>query len=155
MKKVGIYIDIATEGAFQKCKGKYSIVLEYIDKNQNLRTKEVYGGIEDTTWNRMQLLVLTKALEHMKENCEIEVHMAPGYVANAIKMKRPDIWEENGWKNKKGNQVAAEELWKKYRGKEKGHKVKIIMEKENQYSKAQKIQIETRKIVFAKDSRRI
>lgn len=65
MKKVTIYTDGAARGN-PNGPGGYGAVLEYVDANGNLHTKEISAGYQKTTNNRMELMGLIRALECLK-----------------------------------------------------------------------------------------
>ena len=99
MKKVEIYTDGACRG--NPGPGGWGAVLVYGD-----REKELSGGEENTTNNRMELTAAIEALSALKEPCEVTLTSDSTYLVNAIregwlaawrdrafrKVKNPDLW---------------------------------------------------------------
>lgn len=75
----------------------------------NLR-KEMSGGFERTTNNRMELLAVIMGLEAIKwENADVEVWSDSSYVVNAVEEKWLDKWLATGFKKKKN-----QDLWMRF-----------------------------------------
>ncbi len=104
MKKVTIYTDGACSG--NPGKGGYAAILKYKDVE-----KEIVGGENDTTNNRMELTAVIKGLEALKEPCIAEVYSDSQYVVGAINEGWITNWQSNGWKNAAGKPVKNAELW--------------------------------------------
>ncbi|MGN1206917.1 MAG: ribonuclease HI [Eubacteriales bacterium] len=99
MKKVEIYTDGACRG--NPGPGGWGAVLVYGN-----REKELSGGEENTTNNRMELTAAIEALSALKEPCEVTLTSDSTYLVNAIregwliewrkrgfrKVKNPDLW---------------------------------------------------------------
>ena len=66
-KQVQIYADGACSG--NPGPGGYGVILRYGDTE-----KELSGGEKMTTNNRMELTGVIKALEALKEPCEVELY---------------------------------------------------------------------------------
>ena len=77
MKKVEIFTDGACKG--NPGPGGWGAILRYKGVE-----KEISGGEAETTNNRMELTAVIKALELLKEPCEIELYTDSQYVANAL-----------------------------------------------------------------------
>ena len=72
--------------------------------------KELSGGEVSTTNNRMELTAVIKALEALKEPCEVMLYTDSQYVANAINLGWLESWKSKGWK-RKGGEVKNLDLW--------------------------------------------
>jgi len=103
MKKVTIYTDGACSG--NPGPGGWATILMYGDKK-----KELSGGEESTTNNRMELISVITALEALKEPCEVRLFTDSQYVANAINNSWLETWQKKGWK-RKGGEVKNLDLW--------------------------------------------
>ena len=103
MKKVTIYTDGACTG--NPGPGGYGAILIYEGHR-----KEISGGAIDTTNNRMELMGAIKALEMLKEPCEVDVYSDSRYVVDAIEKKWAIGWRLNGWRRKKGRALNPD-LW--------------------------------------------
>ena len=88
------HIDIYTDGA---CKGNpgpggWGAVLRY-----NGHEKELSGGEANTTNNRMEMLAVIKALEALKEPCEVTLTTDSRYVCDAVNKGWAKKWKANNW----------------------------------------------------------
>lgn len=101
-------IEIFTDGA---CKGNpgnggWGAILKY----KNFR-KEIYGGEQNTTNNRMELLAVIKALQCLKTTAlQIVINTDSKYVANGISNWISN-WKKNGWKTSNKQAVKNVDLW--------------------------------------------
>lgn len=107
MAETKITIDLFCSGscsAYANSAGGYGAVLKYGQHTKNIR-----GGDESTTNNRMELQALIEALNSIKKPCTLRVHTSSTYVANGYKAL--GTWKSAGWKTKAGNQPKNLELW--------------------------------------------
>jgi len=105
MKKVTIYTDGACSG--NPGPGGWGAILMY-----GKSKKELSGGEMSTTNNRMELTSVIKALEALKEPCDVSLYTDSQYVANAINLGWLESWQQKGWK-RKGGEVKNPDLWVK------------------------------------------
>ena len=129
MKKVQIYTDGACSG--NPGPGGWGAILIYGDVK-----KELSGGEETTTNNRMELISVITALAALRESCEVELFTDSQYVANAINLGWLDSWRRKDWK-RKGGDVKNLDLWLKLIPLLEMHSVKFIWVKghaENEYN---------------------
>jgi len=105
MKKIQIYTDGACSG--NPGPGGWGAILVYGKKE-----KELSGFEASTTNNRMELTSVIKALEALREPCEIELFTDSQYVANAVNRGWLESWQKKGWK-RKGGEVKNPDLWAK------------------------------------------
>jgi len=103
MRKVTIYTDGACSG--NPGPGGWGAILMY-----GKSKKELSGGELSTTNNRMELTAVIKALEALKEPCEVMLYTDSQYVANAINLGWLESWKSKGWK-RKGGEVKNLDLW--------------------------------------------
>jgi ribonuclease HI len=106
MKKVVIYTDGACSG--NPGPGGYGAVLQYAGHE-----KEISGGEQNTTNQRMELMAAIAALESLKEPCQVSLHSDSAYLVNAFKQRWFDKWHLNGWKNSKKEDVQNRDLWER------------------------------------------
>jgi ribonuclease HI len=104
---VGSKVVIHTDGA---CSGNpgpggWGAVLEY-DGN----VKELKGGEQLTTNNKMELTAAIEALNALKRPCAVEIHTDSQYVKNGIGGWLHG-WKKNGWRTKDKKPVKNVELW--------------------------------------------
>ncbi len=103
--KVIIYTDGACKG--NPGKGGWGVLLIYKD-----REKELFGGENDTTNNRMELMAAIQALETLKRPCQIELHIDSKYVLQGITEWLAN-WKMWGWKTASKTPVKNEDLWRR------------------------------------------
>ena len=125
MKKVTVYTDGGCRGndSTKENIGAIGIVLIYVAKNHIREYKEAF---ENTTNNKMELLAVIKALEILKEPCDISVHSDSAYVVNAYNQGWIDSWKLKGWTRGKSGALKKKELWKRLDELVKTHKVKFV-----------------------------
>ena len=73
--------------------------------------KELSGGFNCTTNNRMELLACITALEALKRPCRVTLHSDSKYVVDGIEKGWADRWRANGWKRNKKDQAINPDLW--------------------------------------------
>ena len=102
-------VHIFTDGA---CKGNpgvggWGVLLRYGE-----HTKELCGGVEQTTNNQMELTAVIKGLEALKKNFSgsVIVYTDSQYVQKGIS-EWIFNWKKNGWKTAAKKPVANAELW--------------------------------------------
>ncbi|MGB9791988.1 MAG: ribonuclease HI [Thermacetogeniaceae bacterium] len=105
MKEVVIYTDGACSG--NPGPGGWAAVLIY-----NGHRKEISGGAEETTNNRMELTAVIEALKALKEPCKVRVYSDSAYLINAFNQGWIERWQKNGWMNSKKEKVENVDLWK-------------------------------------------
>lgn len=132
-------VEIYTDGACSNNPGVggYGIVMLYYDKSNTLHKKEFSKGFNLTTNNRMELLAVIDALNHLKKPCNIKLYSDSKYVVDAINQKWLDKWQEQNWKINTKNPVKNIDLWEKYLTASKEHTIEFIWVKghnENQYN---------------------
>ena len=101
-------IDIFTDGA---CSGNpgpggWAAILRAAG-----REREISGGEEATTNNRMELMAVIRALEALKRPSAIRLHTDSRYVMDGAS-KWMKNWKANGWKTADRKPVKNEELWR-------------------------------------------
>ncbi len=104
MKEITIYTDGACSG--NPGPGGWGAILIYKGNE-----KEISGGEANTTNNKMEMTAIIKALETLKEPCEVHLHSDSSYVINAFKQNWIGNWKKNGWKTSGKKDVANKELW--------------------------------------------
>ena len=74
--------------------------------------KELMGGEEHTTNNRMELMAAIAALEALKRPCTVDLHTDSQYLRNGI-MTWIKNWKRNGWRTADKSPVKNVDLWKR------------------------------------------
>ncbi len=116
MKSINIYTDGACSG--NPGKGGWGAILVY--KNNE---KEISGGNDNTTNNRMELTAVIEALNILKEPCEVIITTDSKYVCDAVTKGWVYTWEKNGWKKPDKKPALNADLWEKLLLLLKKHKV--------------------------------
>lgn len=103
-------IEIFTDGA---CSGNpgpggWAAVLRYGEVE-----KELSGGEETTTNNRMELTACIEALSALKESCIVKLTTDSQYVVNGIEKGWAASWRENGWRKGDKKPALNPDLWEK------------------------------------------
>jgi len=102
--KLIIYTDGACKG--NPGPGGWGAVLEYGEQ-----VRELCGGEQDTTNNRMELTAVIKSLEVLKRSCELDLYTDSKYVLQGLQEWMPR-WKNNGWCTANKQSVKNEDLWR-------------------------------------------
>ncbi|MCM1114376.1 MAG: ribonuclease HI [Clostridium sp.] len=116
MKKIEIYTDGACSG--NPGKGGWGAVLVY-----NSNEKELSGGEQETTNNRMELTAVIEALCALKEPCEVTLTTDSKYVCDAINKGWVYGWKKNNWRKSDKKPALNVDLWEKLLPLLQTHKV--------------------------------
>lgn len=104
MKKVTIYTDGACSG--NPGPGGWGAILEY-----GAHRKELSGGEESTTNNRMELTAVIEALRLLREPCEVLLYSDSKYVIDGITKGWAAGWRARGWKKADKTPAKNPDLW--------------------------------------------
>ena len=105
-RKVTIYTDGSARG--NPGPGGFGAVLKY-----GKFRKELSGGFECTTNNRMEILAAISALEALNRPCEIVLHSDSRYVIDAMSKGWLEGWKANDWKRKPKLPLKNVDLWQR------------------------------------------
>ncbi len=105
MKVVEIYTDGACRG--NPGPGGWGVWLK-----SGTAEKELFGGENETTNNRMELMAAIQALEILNQSCTIKLHSDSKYVLQGI-TEWMDNWKKRGWKTAAKKPVKNEDLWRR------------------------------------------
>ncbi len=119
MKHVDIYTDGACSG--NPGPGGWGAVLVYGNSE-----KELSGGQEQTTNNRMELTGAIEALSILKEPCEVTLCTDSKYLADSVNLGWVYSWQKKGWKKSASEATPNSDLWQKLLVLLKRHKVEIV-----------------------------
>ena len=101
--------------------GGWGVILRYGEIE-----KELSGGEENTTNNRMELTAVIEALKALKKECDITIYTDSRYVMDGVQEWMPN-WKLNGWKTtKKKSPVKNVELWQSLDSLLSKHKIKWV-----------------------------
>lgn len=104
MKKIDIYTDGACSG--NPGKGGWGAVLVYKGAE-----KEISGAEKQTTNNRMELTAVIKALQLLKEPCEVNLTTDSKYVCDAVNKGWVYGWKKKGWIKSDKKPALNVDLW--------------------------------------------
>lgn len=119
MKTVTIYTDGACSG--NPGVGGWGAILFYKDQ-----MREMSGFEENTTNNKMELTAAIKALERLKEPCEVELYSDSAYLVNAFLEGWLTKWQMNGFRSSNKKPVQNVDLWQKLVELNNTHKITWI-----------------------------
>jgi len=85
--------------------------------------KELWGGENNTTNNRMELMAAISALEALKRPCRVDLHTDSKYVMQGV-TKWIRGWKARGWKTADKKPVKNEDLWRRLDDARNRHEVK-------------------------------
>lgn len=115
MNQVVIYTDGACSG--NPGPGGWGVLLQMGDHE-----KELYGGVPDTTNNRMELQAAIEGLKALTRECSVVVYTDSQYVKNGITTWMKD-WKKRGWKTAARKPVKNDDLWKELDAVAQQHQV--------------------------------
>jgi ribonuclease HI len=85
--------------------------------------KELSGGDEDTTNNRMELTAVIEALNSLDKPHDIDLYVDSQYVKNGL-TSWIHGWIKKGWKTSTGSPVKNKDLWQKLHEATQHHNIK-------------------------------
>ena len=106
MKHVDIYTDGACSG--NPGPGGWGAVLVYGE-----RERELSGGEAHTTNNRMELTAAIRALEALREPCDVLLTTDSKYLCDGLDKKWAEGWRRRGWKKSDGSPALNPDLWER------------------------------------------
>lgn len=104
MKQITIYTDGSCSG--NPGPGGWGAILDY----KGVR-KELSGGEYETTNNRMEMTAVIKALECLREPCEITLCSDSKYVMDALSKGWAKGWRARGWRKADKQPALNADLW--------------------------------------------
>ena len=104
MKTVTLYTDGACSG--NPGPGGWGAVLEYMGHE-----KELCGGEESTTNNRMELTAVIMGLSSLKEPCIVELYSDSKYVIDGLEKGWAATWKKKGWIKSDKKPALNPDLW--------------------------------------------
>ncbi len=104
MKKITLYTDGACSG--NPGPGGWGLILQY-----GAHTKELSGGEEHTTNNRMELTAVIQGLLALTEPCEVDLYSDSKYVIDALEKGWAWGWKRRGWVKSDKKPALNPDLW--------------------------------------------
>lgn len=118
LKTVEMFTDGACSG--NPGPGGWGAILRY-----NGREKELSGGEELTTNNRMELTAVIEGLDALKEPCRVLLTTDSRYVADGIGKGWAESWRKNGWRKSDKKPALNPDLWDRLLNLVEKHSVEI------------------------------
>jgi ribonuclease HI len=87
--------------------------------------RELFGGEELTTNNRMELQAVIEALRALNKPCKVTAHVDSLYVMIGIQ-KWIAGWKRNGWKTASRPPVKNEDLWRELDAEVARHEIRWV-----------------------------
>lgn len=112
-------VEMFTDGA---CKGNpgpggWGVLLRYRGIE-----KEIFGGEEYTTNNRMELYAVISGLQELKQSCQVIITTDSRYVQLGI-TEWIEKWTKKNWKRSDKSDIKNIDLWKTLYSITKDHKI--------------------------------
>lgn len=101
-------VDIYTDGACSGNPGPGGWAAILLAKG---RKKEISGGEENTTNQRMEIRAAIEGLKALKRPAKVRLHSDSAYLVNAFQQGWLRRWQANGWQTAGKKPVSNKELW--------------------------------------------
>lgn len=118
MKRIEIFTDGACRG--NPGPGGWGALLRYGEHE-----RELFGGEPDTTNNRMELMAAIRALETLREPCDVDLTTDSEYVRKGISEWLP-AWKARNWKTSDRKPVKNADLWQRLLAASEPHRIEWI-----------------------------
>ncbi|MAJ80859.1 MAG: ribonuclease HI [Porticoccaceae bacterium] len=112
-------VEIFTDGACRGNPGRggWGVLMRYKSAE-----KTFYGGLLDTTNNRMELTAVIEGLKALKRNCRVIIVSDSNYVLQGVQEWLPN-WKRCDWRRNSKRPVKNIDLWKKLDTVMQGHEI--------------------------------
>ena len=120
MRELFAYTDGACSG--NPGPGGWGVLMIARDGGAVVKEREMQGGEQMTTNNRMELMAAISALEALTKPVEITVVTDSAYVKNGV-TEWIHGWKRNGWRTAGKDPVKNAELWQRLEAAQARHKV--------------------------------
>ncbi len=116
------YVEIYTDGA---CKGNpgvggWGAWLKYNDVE-----KSIFGGEENTTNNRMEMMAVIRSLELLKRASHVKIYTDSSYVQKGM-TEWLNSWKAKQWRTSTKKAVKNSDLWKTLDALSSQHQIEWI-----------------------------
>ncbi len=106
------FVKIYTDGACSPNPGFGGWGAILISLAHGSKRRELSGAEKDSTNNRMELMAAIKALEALKQPCQVSLTTDSKYVRNAFTQGWIKNWVRNGWRTAAKKPVLNQDLWR-------------------------------------------
>ena len=115
-------VEIYTDGA---CRGNPGIGGWGATLSYNGTVKEIYGGEQQTTNNRMEMTAVIEALSALTKASTVTLYSDSKYVLQGINDWMPN-WKKRNWKTASKQAVKNVDLWQKIDQLTQPHDIKWV-----------------------------
>ncbi len=114
---------IYTDGAAEPNPGSggYGVVLQY-----GKHRKELSGGFERTTNNRMELMGAIVGLEALTAKCSVRLYSDSKYLVNSVNQGSVFKWRQNDWCRTRKERAKNVDLWQRFLDVYERHEVTLV-----------------------------
>jgi len=91
--------------------GGWGVILKALKNGEIVSEKEIHGGEEITTNNRMELTAAIKGLESLKKQSEVTIITDSKYLKDGM-TKWINSWIANNWRSSTNKEIKNLDLWK-------------------------------------------
>lgn len=109
MAEIKIFTDGACSG--NPGPGGWGVLMQAFENGVLVKEKELSGGADDTTNNRMELQAAIEALNALERPTRLTLTTDSAYVKNGITSWMTN-WKTRGWKTADKKPVKNEDLWR-------------------------------------------
>jgi len=92
--------------------GGWGVLLQARESGTVLKERELCGGAEETTNNRMELMAVIRGLEALKRPCEVCIVTDSQYVMKGV-TEWMSAWKRRGWRTASKKPVRNVDLWQR------------------------------------------
>lgn len=123
MNSIKKHVELFTDGACSGNPGKggWGAILRY-GKTQ----KELSGGEDITTNNRMELTAAIEGLKALKEPCFVTLVTDSKYLSDGLLKGWAASWRKNGWKKADKKPALNSDLWEELLNLSEIHNLDIV-----------------------------
>lgn len=119
MKKIILYTDGSCSG--NPGPGGWAAILKYKGHK-----KEISGGSDLTTNNRMEMTAAIEGIKMLKYPCDVEIYTDSAYLFNGFDKGWIWGWQKKDWKTSNKKPVKNQDLWEELLKQNSIHNIKWI-----------------------------
>tara|TARA_Y100001934_G_C11851647_1_gene539822 strand:- start:73 stop:525 length:453 start_codon:yes stop_codon:yes gene_type:complete len=120
MVEVTIHTDGACSG--NPGPGGWGAILTATENGTIISEKEIFGGDENTTNNRMELTAAIKALQALKKKTTLTLITDSKYLRDGMTIWLAS-WVKNNWKSSQNKEIKNKDLWQDIHNLSQKHQI--------------------------------
>ena len=129
--EIRVFVQTSLRGPCIK-DGRYAAIVE-CRTSRGAVIRKVSGKEKKTTYYRLALLGMVKALELLNAPCSITIYTDCLYIKNIAERGSPEVWRRSEWKKSSGEEVKNKELWQQFLDMMDIHIISFRFSKHNDY----------------------